>query len=162
MGNRNTDTVKTHAAIALVATMFLSALLPAAELERITPQNYRLVVTPYPDAKPRERRTLSALLYCNQRTVQAITITVYWISVAGNGAASVVKVTPANYTIDTNHNAAYDADSGVHSGLDGWVITARDTHTRALLALKGSRAAYETLARTPGALPEKPGLIVAR
>ena len=93
---------------------------------------------------------------------QSITVTTFWIGADFLGGLRLLAADPHSWTIDTDHNIAYESDSGPHALIQGWVVTARDTKTRALLAVKGSSAAFEALARTPGALPEKPGPIAAK
>ena len=60
------------------------------------------------------------------------------------------------YTTSPDSYMETDRDSLPQSQrIEGWVVTVRDKATGALLAVKGSTPAMETLARTPGALTAK-------
>jgi hypothetical protein len=135
--------------------------LSAAELERLAPSALKLRVTPNPDPRPSVRRFLTVGLYNGSFDADSYTVRTIWIT----GEPAVSRTESVTYTL-VSHQEGEDLnmDSGPLSPgakLAGWVITVR-RGDGALVAVKGSNTRYEQLARTPGALPAKPGPIVTK
>lgn len=133
----------------------------AAELERLAPSRLHIAVTTFADAKPAERRSIRIGLRYVLNAVQHVDIATYWIGAVDAGAPrTVLAVAHKGYKISPGHHVSHSEDSGPQTTrIEGWVITVRDKTSGELLAVKGTSGALETLARTPGALPEKPGPI---
>ena len=145
----------------LIALLALPFYLHAAELERIAPSRVHIAVTTFPDAKPAEQRSIRIELRYVLTGVQHVDIATYWIAAGDAGAPrTVLAVAHKGYKISPGHHVSHSEDSGSQTTrIEGWVITVRDKTSGELLAVKGTSGALETLARTPGALPEKPGPI---
>jgi len=129
--------------------------LSAADLERIVPapERYRLAITQYPAAKPSARRSIRVCLHSVGRDAKQLAINTYWIGGTPRGVLGMVETF---YTTSPDSYMETDRDSLPQSQrIEGWVVTVRDKATGALLAVKGSTPAMETLARTPGALTAK-------
>jgi hypothetical protein len=152
--------------MALAATALPS---PAVELEKVVRSRVDLSVNPatrLPSTGKGERRSLTlkvrSLLSGAAARLQ-LEVTTFWF---GGGAADAPRTVLAINRLfagsSTGHMNLPNQDSGLQTvKIEGWVVTIRDPQTKELLAVKGSSAELETLARTPGALPAQPGPVQA-
>ena len=148
--------------VGLAATALPS---PAAELEPVVRTRMALTVAPavrLPSAKTADRRSLSVRLHSLLSGAAArlsVMLTVHWFGGGADGAPrTVLAINRTSCGTSTGNMTVPNQDSGPQTvRIVGWVVTVRDSQSKELLAVKGSNAALETLARTPGALPAEPG-----
>ena len=165
---KKADTMKTTLRISLLALAYLSAAAlhsSAAELEPIVRSRLTLLAAPampLPSTKTAERRSLSvkirSLLSGAAARLQ-VEVTTYWFAVgADGGPRTVLAINRSSCGTTTGQMNVPNQDSGPQKvRIEGWVVTVRDGQSKELLAVKGSTAVFETLARTKGALPDQPG-----
>jgi hypothetical protein len=138
--------------------VYLSADEPKpvpAKLERIVPAQMRLTVVPTAsDPRPSRRRTMEIRIDNNGPQAETVNVTTSWFTEGDMLRDSVRR----KYTLLSREHGLYKVDSdhdGPHTEkLTGWVVVVRRANGE-LLAVKGSPQRFETVARTPGAIPEK-------